>query len=200
VQRWIFGPEANFPGDPRRRILHDDTTTADVRLIQFHRHDGDPVTVGRYSAIAHSATILHGGMHHPEWVGVAHAHLRPDGRLAIPQSSVRSNGPVVIGSDVLIGFEALVLSGVTIGHGAIVASRAVVTRDVEPFEIVGGNPIRHIGYRFDEATRAALLRIAWWDWPDEKIARHRDEIDSPDVEAFVARHDRIPSRVATARG
>ena len=193
VQRWIFGYEANFPGDPRRRIERDHTTHADMRLVQFHPHDGDEVVVGRYTAIAHTATVLHGGLHHPEWVGVAHAHLLDDGTLAIPPSSLRSNGPVIIGGDVLVGFEALILSGVRIGSGAVVASRAVVTRDVEPFEIVGGNPARHIRYRFDEPTRAALLRIAWWDWPDEKVARHRHEIDSGDVDAFIARHD--PARL-----
>jgi acetyltransferase-like isoleucine patch superfamily enzyme len=189
VQLWIFGYEANFPGDARRRIVHDETTSAPLRLVQYHRADGYPVRVGRYTALASSATILQGGLHHPEWVGVAHAHLDDNGELAIPSGALRSKGPVVIGSDVLVGFEALILSGVTIGDGAVIAPRAVVTRDVEPFEIVGGNPARHIRYRFDEPTREALLRIAWWDWPDEKVRRHRNEIDSADVDAFIARHD-----------
>lgn len=77
----------------------------------------------------------------------------------------------------------------TIGDGAIVAPRSVVIHDVEPYEIVAGNPARHVKWRFDEETRAALLRIRWWDWPEEKVARLRHEIDSPDVTGFVARHD-----------
>jgi hypothetical protein len=88
------------------------------------------------------------------------------------------------------------MSGVTIGHGAIVAPRAVVLHDVQPYEIVGGNPAKHIKWRFDEPTREALLRIAWWDWPEEKVARHRHEIDSPDVQGFIERHD--PLRQASA--
>jgi carbonic anhydrase/acetyltransferase-like protein (isoleucine patch superfamily) len=96
---------------------------------------------------------------------------------------------VVIGNDVLVAFEALIMSGVTIGDGAIVAPRAVVLRDVQPYEIVGGNPAKHLKWRFDEETRAALLRIRWWDWPDEKVRRHRAEIDSPDVQGFIERHD-----------
>ena len=99
---------------------------------------------------------------------------------------------VRIGNDVVVGYEALILSGVTIGDGAIVASRAVVTKDVEPYSIVAGNPARLVKYRFDEATRAALLRISWWDWPAEEVARLRHEIDSPDVAGFIDRHD--PSR------
>jgi carbonic anhydrase/acetyltransferase-like protein (isoleucine patch superfamily) len=90
---------------------------------------------------------------------------------------------------VLVAFEALITSGVTIGHGAIVAPRAVVVSDVAPYEIVGGNPAKHLKWRFDEETRAALLRISWWDWPEEKVNRLRHEIDSPDVAGFVARHD-----------
>jgi virginiamycin A acetyltransferase len=95
----------------------------------------------------------------------------------------------VIGSDVYLGFEALVLSGVTIGDGAIIGARAVVTRDVAPFEVVGGNPAQHIKWRFDEPTRDALLRIRWWDWPHEKVLAHMDEINSPDVAGFIAKHD-----------
>ncbi len=194
VQMWIFGAEANFPGDPRRRIVHDQTVTADLRLIQYHKDDGYPVTVGKYSGLTHTAVIMHGGLHHADWVGVLHA--RPvNGTLVIPEETLHSKGPVVIGSDVLVGFEALIMSGVTIGHGAIVVPRAVVTHDVEPYEIVGGNPARHIRYRFDEETRAALLRIAWWDWPEEKVNRLRHEIDSPDVQGFVERHD--PQRART---
>jgi len=188
VREWVFGPEMTFPGDPRRRVIMDDTVTADVRLVQYGMDDGVPVQIGRYSGITHTAVILHGGMHHPDWVSAVHAH-RENGRWVMPPGAPYSKGPVVIGSDVLVAYQAMIMSGVTIGHGAIVAARTLVHRDVEPYEIVGGNPMRHIKYRFDEETRAALLRIAWWDWPDDKVARHRAEIDSPDVAGFIARHD-----------
>lgn len=188
VRYWVMGTESNFPGDPRRQLNADHTAWAPMRLVQFFATDGEPVTVGRYSGIHHTVTIFQGGLHHTDWVSVTHVHLQ-NGKLAVPEELPYSNGPVVIGSDVWIGFEALIMSGVTIGHGAVVAARAVVTRSVEPYAIVGGSPAKLLKYRFDEETREAMLRIKWWDWPDAKIAALRAEIDSPDVAGFIARHD-----------
>ena len=82
-----------------------------------------------------------------------------------------NKGDIVVGSDVWIGYEAVVLSGVTIGDGAIIGARAVVTRDVPPYAIVGGVPAKVIKYRFDQATVENLLRIKWWEWPAERIRR-----------------------------
>ena len=83
-----------------------------------------------------------------------------------------NKGDIVVGSDVWIGYEAVVLSGVTIGDGAIIGARAVVTRDVPPYAIVGGVPARLIRKRFDDKAIETLLRLKWWNWPSEKIARH----------------------------
>jgi acetyltransferase-like isoleucine patch superfamily enzyme len=191
VQRWVWGDEVNFPGDPRRRLVVDRTATADMRLVQFHQDDGFPVEVGKYTGIHHSTTIFHGGLHHSDWVGVLHVHHDDAGAgpWRWPADGLWSKGKVTIGSDVLVGYEALIMSGVTVGDGAIVMPRAVVSKDVQPFEIVGGNPAQHVKWRFDEPTREALLRIRWWDWPADKIWQHRAEIDSPDVAGFIARHD-----------
>lgn len=82
-----------------------------------------------------------------------------------------NRGDIVVGNDVWIGYEAVVMAGVTIGDGAIVASRAVVTRDVPPYAIVGGVPAKVIKYRFDQATVERLLTIKWWEWPAERIRR-----------------------------
>lgn len=81
-----------------------------------------------------------------------------------------NKGDIVVGNDVWIGFEAVILSGVTIGDGAIIGARAVVTRDVPPYTIVGGVPAKPIRKRFDEETIAQLERMRWWDWPREQIA------------------------------
>ena len=81
------------------------------------------------------------------------------------------------------------MSGVTIGPGAVVATRSVVTKDVAPYAIVGGVPAKQIGQRFGDEQIAALLRIAWWDWPLETIKARVDELCSPDVDAFIARYD-----------
>jgi len=188
VNYWVFGYEVSTEGDPRRRIEIPPTSWAPVRLIQFAEDDGVPVQIGNYTGIHNTVTILHGGLHRTDFVGVMHAQL-VDGQWTFPPGILHSGGPVVIGSDVWVGYEALVLSGVTIGDGAVIAARAVVTKDVEPYSIVGGNPAKHIKYRFDEPTREALLRIKWWDWPEEKVKRFRHEIDSPEVARFVSRHD-----------
>lgn len=82
-----------------------------------------------------------------------------------------NKGDIVIGNDVWIGFEAVIMAGVHIGNGAIIGARAVVTRDVPPYTIVGGVPARTIRKRFDDATISRLEGLRWWDWPAEKIRR-----------------------------
>jgi hypothetical protein len=192
VRRWAAGPESIFPGDPRWDIDVHPTSNVTCRMIKF---GGDPdvpaPVVGKFSGVHHTSTLFLGGLHHVDWVSTLHVRRvgGDDGPWVMPDGVVMSNGPIVIGNDVWITFEAMVMSGVTIGDGAVVAARSLVTKDVAPYEIVGGSPARHLGWRFDEPTREALLRIRWWDWPAEKIEAHRHEIDSDDVAGFVARHD-----------
>ncbi len=95
-----------------------------------------------------------------------------------------NKGDIVVGNDVWIGYEAVILAGVTIGDGAIVAARAVVTKDVPPYTIVGGVPARPIRRRFSQPEIDRLLALRWWDWPAEKIAANLDAIQSGDLEAL----------------
>lgn len=83
-----------------------------------------------------------------------------------------NKGDIVIGNDVWIGYEAVIMAGVTIGDGAIIGTRAVVTKDVPPYTIVGGVPARLIRKRFPDETISELLKIRWWDWPRERIAEN----------------------------
>ncbi|NOR55629.1 MAG: hypothetical protein GQ531_05420 [Sulfurovum sp.] len=78
-------------------------------------------------------------------------------------------GDTLIGDDVWIGSEAMILAGVTIGSGAIIAARSVVVKDVPPYAVVGGNPAEVIKYRFEEAEIQDLLKLKWWDWSEEKV-------------------------------
>lgn len=87
-------------------------------------------------------------------------------------------GDIVVGNDVWIGYEAVILAGVTIGDGAIVGTRAVVTKDVPPYTIVGGIPAKPIRKRFSNETIHALLKMQWWNWPEEKIRKNIPAIKS----------------------
>lgn len=82
-----------------------------------------------------------------------------------------NKGDIIIGNDVWIGYEAVIMAGVTIGDGAIIGTRAVVTKDVPPYTIVGGVPAKPIRKRFDDATVERLIKLRWWDWEHEKIAQ-----------------------------
>ena len=90
----------------------------------------------------------------------------------------------MIGSDVWIVYEAVIFAGVTIGDGAIIGTRAVVTKSVPPYTIAGGVPAKPIRKRFSEETISALLAARWWDWPEEKIARNLAAIQSGHVDQF----------------
>lgn len=93
-----------------------------------------------------------------------------------------NKGDIIIGNDVWIGYEAVILAGVTIGDGAIIGTRAVVTKDIPPYTIVGGIPATPIRKRFSDETIASLLEIKWWDWSKERIAKNIGAIQSGCIE------------------
>ena len=95
-----------------------------------------------------------------------------------------NKGDIVIGNDVWIGYEAVILSGVTIGDGAIIGTRALVTKDVPSYTIVGGVPAKPIRKRFDEATIQKLEEIQWWNWEEDRIKRNVQAIQSGDIFAL----------------
>ena len=93
-----------------------------------------------------------------------------------------NKGDIVIGNDVWIGYEAVILAGVTVGDGAVIGTRAVVTKDVPPYTIVGGVPAKPIRERFSRDIIDSLLRIKWWDWPEEEISRHIADIQAGNLD------------------
>ncbi len=132
---------------------------------------GAKLTIGKYCSIADRVEIFLGGNHRQDWVCLYPFSELPDmwPGLDVKEHTTISRGDVTIGNDVWLASGTTILSGITIGHGAAVAARAVVTKDVPPYALVAGNPARVIRYRFDEAMIAALLETSWWDLPVEKV-------------------------------
>ncbi len=188
VQFWVAGADVVFPLDTRQNVVLQGPSWHTFKIVEGVVGEAEPVTVGRYSSLHYTVAVIPGSEHHMDWVGTLHAHI-VDGKWVRADNAMKVRGPVVIGNDVWVGYEAVILSGVTIGDGAVVAARTLVRKPVEPYEIVGGNPARHVGWRFEEHERAALLRIRWWDWSDDKVAAHASQIHSPEVQAFIAGHD-----------
>jgi acetyltransferase-like isoleucine patch superfamily enzyme len=133
--------------------------------------EGSQLIIGKYCSLAHNLRIFLGGNHRSDWVSTyPFGHVNQDvlGEYQQP-GHPSSNGDVNIGNDVWIGHGALILSGITVGHGAIIGARCVITKDVEPYAIYAGNPAKLIRYRFDAEVREKLLELAWWNWPHEKV-------------------------------
>lgn len=128
---------------------------------------GARLTIGRYGSIADGVEILLGGNHRTDWATTYPFPELPGlwPEAAGIEGSHTTRGDVVIGHDVWLGSQAMILSGLTIGTGAVVAARAVVTRDVPPYAIVGGNPAKVLRMRFDEVEIEGLLASRWWELP-----------------------------------
>ncbi|MCJ9429520.1 CatB-related O-acetyltransferase [Kordiimonas marina] len=155
---------------------YDDPDRPDLfqeRNVLYHYEaSGDRLAIGRFCAFATGTTFIMNGANHrmdgpstfpfPIMGGAWAEHM--DLLMDLP-----GRGDTVVGHDVWLGFRTLVMPGVTIGHGAIVAAGSVVTEDIPPYAIVGGNPAKVIRMRYDEETIRRLLALAWWDWPIEKI-------------------------------
>ena len=95
-----------------------------------------------------------------------------------------NKGDIIVGNDVWIGYEAVIMAGVTIGDGAIIGTRAVVTKDVPPYTIVGGVPAKPLRKRFPEKTISELLALKWWDWPVDRIQRNLQAIQAGEIYAL----------------
>lgn len=142
--------------------------------------------IGSYTSIAENVQIYLGGNHQMEWITT---YPFP---FFFPETSKIENYGIaprnlVIGSDVWLCDDCKILSGVkTIGHGAVIAADAVITKDVEPYAVMAGNPAKIVKWRFDEPTRRVLLESAWWDWPLEEILGIADKLCSENIEEFIA--------------
>ncbi len=148
---------------------------------------GAKLTIGAYGSIADDVNIMLGGNHRTDFITTYPFGAMP---ALWPEAAGRndfavSRGDVVIGHDVWLGSGCMILSGVTVGHGAVVAARAVVTKDVAPYAIVGGNPAQLIRMRFEADTVARLLATQWWDLPRQRIVALIPLLQGNDIKAFL---------------
>lgn len=143
---------------------------------------GDKLIIGKFCQIAMKTKFMMNACHHdmsgfttypfgafnPEWD---------------PQyfDYIINKGDTVVGHDVWFGYDCTITPGITIGNGAVIATGSIVTKDVEPYTIVGGNPAKVIRKRYDDATIARLEQLCWWDWPMEKIVANMAALQSGDV-------------------
>jgi lipopolysaccharide transport system ATP-binding protein len=149
------------------------------------------LVIGRFCSISEGVKIIVDGNHRLDWVTTY-----PFGELlhdvAKNPDHPIGKGDMKIGNDVWIGMNATILPGVQIADGAVIGAGAVVVKDVLPYEVVGGNPAKHIAFRFSAEQILALMRIAWWDWDLDKIKREVPILQSEKLSEFIRTHDPGP--------
>ena len=157
-------------------------------VLYHYPVNGDRLVIGKYCSIACGAKFLLNSANHTLRSLSTYPFPIFYEAWGTPVSEVSSawdnRGDIVIGNDVWIGYEAVILSGVHIGDGAIIGARAVVTRDVEPYTIMGGVPARPIRKRYDEETIQRLLALRWWDFPPEQMRKCLDALEQGDLQAL----------------
>lgn len=159
---------------------------AEKCVLHHYEFIGDRLVIGKFTAIAEGARfIMNGANHAMSGFSTYPFNIFGGGwEEGFDETTWERElrGDTVIGNDVWIGMEAVVMPGVTIGDGAIVAARSVVTHDVPPYAIAAGNAARVVKMRFDKQTVRRLLSAAWWDWPVDKITRNLDAIRGADID------------------
>jgi virginiamycin A acetyltransferase len=156
------------------------------RNVRYHfDFVGDKLIIGKFCSLASDVTfIMNGGNHRTDWITNYPFPIFGQGWEAAMPAAWPNKGDTVVGNDVWIGYQATIMPGVHIGDGAIIATEAVVTKDVPPYAIVGGNPGQIIRMRFEPATVARLLDIRWWDWDIAKITRNIQAICGGNIDTL----------------
>ena len=193
-QRMVF--LKNVVDDPKIEIgdytYYDDPENALLFASRnvLHHYDflGDKLRIGRFCAIATGARFIMNGANHA-MTGFSTYPFQVFGSgweegFDIATITAGLRGDTVIGNDVWIGTEAVIMPGVTVGDGAIIGAFSVVTRDVAPYAIVAGNPAVERRRRFEPERIERLLRVAWWNWPVERITKHLAAIRGADIDAL----------------
>ena len=162
----------------------DPTRFEQCNVLYHYPVNADRLVIGKFCSIASGAKFLFNGGNHKKASFVNYPFaifydIWPEDRPVTADWD--NHGDIVVGNDVWIGFEALIMAGVSIGDGARIASRAIVTHDVAPYSVVAGSPAREVSRRFDADTIAKLLALKWWDWDRRRIAENIEVLTSGDL-------------------
>lgn len=154
------------------------------QTLKVIEHPGAKLSIGKFCSIGPKVKIFLGENHRTDYVTTyPFGHINQEKFPCKNTMHPSSKGDVVIGNDVWLGFNATIMSGVTIGDGAVIAANSHVVKDVPPYSITGGNPAQHIKYRFKDDVIQELLRIKWWNKTDQEINKLLPVLlDNPDIE------------------
>lgn len=157
-------------------------------VLYHYPVNGDRLKIGKFCSVACGTKFLFNSANHSLRSLSTYTFPIFFDEWELDAKNIRNawdnKGDIIIGNDVWIGFEAVILAGVTIGDGAIIGSRAVVTKDVPPYAIVGGVPAKPIRRRFDDKTIEKLEALRWWDWDEARIKRNIPAIQAGDINAL----------------
>lgn len=156
-------------------------------VVHFGEQEGTELVIGKFCSIGKNVHVYLGGNHRMDWITMYPFPAKFDWAKEYREYQV-SKGDIKIGNDVWIGADAVILSGVTIGDGAVIGAETVVTKDIPPYAVAVGNPMRIVKYRFEEEKIAKLLEVKWWDWEIEEIEKNISSLLSDDVETFCGRY------------
>ncbi|PLZ26111.1 chloramphenicol acetyltransferase [Fischerella thermalis WC558] len=165
----------------------EDSENFERNVLYHYPFIGDKLVIGKFCALATGVKfIMNGANHQMSGFPTYPFNIFGSGweRVTPKPEELPFKGDTVIGNDVWIGYEAVIMPGVKIGDGAIVAAKSVVVKDVPPYAVVGGNPASLLRQRFPDEIINALLEIAWWNWDIEKITRNLEKIVGADIEAL----------------
>ncbi|MBD1823442.1 Vat family streptogramin A O-acetyltransferase [Cyanobacteria bacterium FACHB-DQ100] len=166
----------------------EDSENFERNVLYHFPFIGDRLIIGKFCALATGIKfIMNGANHKLSGFSTYPFDIFNNGwEKVTPQpEELPYKGDTVIGNDVWIGYEAVIMPGVKVGDGAIIAAKSVVVGNVSPYTIVGGNPAKPIRQRFDDDVIQSLLEVAWWNWDIEKITRNLETIVAADIEALI---------------
>lgn len=165
----------------------EDSEDFERNVLYHYDFSQDKLIIGKFCALATGIKfIMNGANHRISGFSTYPFNIFGNGweKVTPENDELPYKGDTIIGNDVWIGYESIIMPGVTIGDGAIIAAKSVVVKNVPPYSIVGGNPARIIKQRFSDQTIKALLEIAWWDWDIQKISAHLEQIIAADINAL----------------